>query len=145
MAISSGLSSQSLSSGIFAQIQQQQAQHNADQAELRASALQAQAQNAVTVASHAQQAARSLKVEATQAEGEASNARQGLVAMKSLGETQARLGDLREQIGTALSQPVVTPVTSVTSSASVPTTPVSAPAVINAFGQTTGTLVNVVA
>lgn len=133
MAVASLSSSQAGGSALWGQIQQQQAQRNADQAEQRAKALAASARDAQSVADRAQENARSLKVESNQAQGEASQARRGLAGMSSLGEVQAQMSDLREQISTVLKSES----TSTTSATSAP--------VVNSFGQETGTLVNVTA
>lgn len=134
MAITSSSGVQSPSSGIWVQIQQQQAQRNADAAEQQARALQTRAREAQTVADRAQENARSLKVQSGQAQGEAESARRGLAAMESIGEVQTRISALREQIGSELA-PAETAVAGTTDTA----------AVINVFGQATGTLVNVTA
>lgn len=134
MAITSSSGVQSPSSGIWGQIQQQQAQRNADQAEQQARALQSRAREAQTVADRAQENARSLKVQSGQAQGNAESARRGLAAMESIGEVQTRISGLREQISTALA-PAGTPVAATAEPATV----------INVFGQATGTLVNVTA
>lgn len=125
-----GSSSASLpSSGIWAQVQQQQAQRTADQAEQRAQALQARAREAQTEADRAQEGARSLKVQSEQAQGEAVSARQGLEAMSALGEVEGNLDGLRSQIAKVLALPAGEPL---------------AP-VVNTSGQQTGTLVSVTA
>lgn len=133
MALTSSLGVQSPGSGIWAQLQQQQAQRNADQAEQQARALQSQARQAQTVADRAQENARSLKVQSGQAQGEAENARRGLAAMESIGQVQTQISDLRDQISAELAPSAA--VTETTASTTV----------INAFGQATGTLVNVTA
>lgn len=133
MALSSSSTVQSPASGIWSQIQQQQAQRNADQAEQQARALQVKAREAQTVADRAQENARALKVESGQAQGEAEDARRGLAAMKSIGEVQTSISGLREQI-----KAVQTP-------AEPPAAKSEPAAVINVFGQATGTLVNVTA
>lgn len=135
MAITSSSGVQSPSSGIWAQILQQQAQRNANQAEQQARALQTRAREAQTVADRAQENARSLKVQSGQAQGEAESARRGLAAMDSIGEVQTQIGDLRMQISSELA-PAETTVAGTTTDAA---------AVINVFGQATGTLVNVTA
>lgn len=129
MPVTSTSSAQSAASGLWAQIQQQQAQRNANQAEQQASALQARAQTAQSVADRAQESARSLKVQSNQAQGEASQAQRSLVTLNSVGEVQTRLSDLHEQISKVLQ----------------PETTASLAPVVNAFGQSTGTLVNVTA
>ncbi len=138
MTVTSGTSIQGAGGGFLAQIQQQQAQRNADQAAQQARALQSRAQAAQSVANRAQESARSLKVEAGQAQSDAASARQGLAAMKSLGEVQTQFADLRQQISDVLANP--SPV-----STNDVVLPAASPAVINAFGQPTGTLVNVTA
>ncbi|HEX6736399.1 MAG TPA: hypothetical protein VF096_16460 [Azonexus sp.] len=131
MAIAASAGLQSPGSGIWGQVQQQQAQRNADQAEQQARTLQAQARQAQSVADQAQENARSLKVESSQARADADNAQRGVVALRSLNEVQSGFSELREQIA----QVVQTPVAS-----QQPAAPV-----VNTSGQTTGTLVNVTA
>lgn len=133
MPVTSTSSAQSAASGLWAQIQQQQAQRNANQAEQQARGLQARAQAAQSVADRAQESARSLKVQSNQAQGEASQAQRSLVTLSSVGEVHTQLSDLHEQISKVLQ-----PETTANSSASL------AP-VVNAFGEPTGTLVNVTA
>ena len=142
MAIASATSSASVSGGLFAQIQQQQAQRNAEQADAKARALQGQARSAQVEADRAQENARSIKVQSDQASDDASQARQGLAALKSLGETQAQFADLREQIATIKSgaDTKASPSSVSTSASSGALAPV-----VNSFGQPTGTLVNVTA
>ena len=127
-------------SGIWAQIQQQQAQRNADQAEQKARALAGQANQAQAVADRAQENARSLQVQSGQARSDAASARLGLVARESIGQVQTQLTDLREQIGAVLAPKDVPD--SPVASAPVPT---ALPAVVNALGQQTGTLLSVTA
>lgn len=130
MAAALTSSVQSATSGLWAQMQQQLAQRNADQAEQQASALRARAQSAQVVADRAQENARSLKVQSNQAQGEASEARRGLAAQASVSEVQSQFADLREQISEVLqSDPIVA----------------SLPPVVNTSGQETGTVVNVTA
>lgn len=124
---------QSASSGLFAQIQQLQAQRSADQAEQRARSLQQEASQAQDVADRAQENARSLKVQSNQAQSDAGRARQDLASRESIGQLQSGLDDLREQIA------------SVTSPVESNATVVSPTPVVNAFGQETGALVNVTA
>lgn len=134
MPLGSSSSAQAGGGVLWAQLQQQLASRSADQAEQRASALRARARAAQSVADQAQESARSLKSESDQAQGQASEARRGVVQMNSLGKVQTQLGDLREQIGKVLQTDISPPATAVT----------PAP-VVNAFGQETGTLVNVTA
>lgn len=70
-----------------------------------------------------------------QAQDKAAAARQGLIARDSLVQTQGQLTDLRDQIGAALAP--LAP--------SAPAATESPAPVLNAFGQPTGTLVNVTA
>jgi len=133
MAVMSTSSVQSPTSGLCAQIQQQQAHRNADQAEQQASALQAEAQSAQSVADRAQENARSLKVESNQAQGEAVQARRGLATLQSVGEVQNQFSDLREQISNVLQSDTTTVL------------PATLPPVVNTSGQPTGTVVNVTA
>jgi hypothetical protein len=135
MAISS-TSSQSPGSGIWSQIQQQQAQRNADQAEQQARALQARAREAQSAADRAQENARSLQVESSQAQGEAESARRGLASIRSRDEFLTRLSGQVEKISAALTKP-----TEVVQPSSVAV----AQPVVNAYGQATGTTVNVTA
>lgn len=134
MAIGSA-SIQSSGSGIWVQIQQQQAQRTADRAEVQARALKAMAQDAEANAALAQENARSLRVQSSQAQGEADSARRGVVALKSIGVVQAQFADLRQQIHDVLS-----PTEAATRSAAG-----VAPPVLNAEGQPTGGMVNVTA
>ena len=135
MAIGSATSVQSSSSGMWAQIQQQQAQRAADQAEQQARSLTSMAQDAAATAAQAQENARTLKVQSSQAQGEAESARRGVAAMKSLGVVQAQFAGLRQQISDVLS-----PAETTASSRAGLAAPV-----INAYGQQTGSMVNVTA
>ena len=130
--VSSISTAQSGTGGLWMQIQQQLAQRNVEQAERQASALQGKAQDAQAIAERARENARSLKVEANQAQGEASQARQGLVASRALGNAQSQLSALHDQI-----VQLVHPVASQDIGSSI--------AVINALGQSTGSVVNVTA
>lgn len=134
MALGSSSSVQAGGSALWAQMQQQLAARNADQAEQRASALREKARVAQSVAEQAQENARSLKVASDQAQGQASEARRGLAEMASLGKVQVQLSDLSEQIGKVLQADVAT---ADTAASLVP--------VLNTFGQETGTLLNVTA
>lgn len=134
MALASLSGTQAGSSVQLAQIQQQLAQRNADQAEQRARVLEQKASEAQAVAVRAQENARSLQVQSSQAQGEASEAKRGLAGLESLGKVQTQLSDLREQIGKVL-QP----------DAAQTDTSASLAPVVNVFGQETGTLVNVTA
>ena len=119
---------------MWAQVQQQQAQRNADQAEQRARVLQSQAQQAQSDADRAQEKARTLQVDSNSAQQDAGEAKRNLAAMKSLEGVQTQFSDLRQQIGKILQADSTSTVAATT----------LAP-VVNAFGQETGTLVNVTA
>lgn len=94
------------SSGVWAQLQQQQAERAADQAEQKARALELQARGAQVDADRAVEKARVLGVQSEQANGDAQAARRGLVALDALREVRSGFDDLRQQIGEIL-QPVV--------------------------------------
>ena len=131
--MSSVSSAQSPSSGLWVQLQQQQAQRAADQAEQKARNLQAQAQDAQSVANRAQENARSLKVQSEQAQGEASNAKMNVVAQQSRSELSSQFADWHKQLSSALT------IEDTASSTA------SAQPVLNAEGQTTGALLSVTA
>ena len=117
---------------MLAQMQQLLAQRNADQAEQRARVLQEKAQEAQTVADRAQANARNLSLESKQAKGDADQAQRGLAAMSAKDQMLTRLDVSLGKIAQA-----------VTPAAAAPE-PVAVP-VVNAYGQETGTLVNVTA
>jgi type II secretory pathway pseudopilin PulG len=133
MPVSSVSGSQVAGSALWSQVQQQQAQRNADQAEQRARALQAQANEAQSTADRAQENARSLQVESNAAQSDAGEAKRNLVAMKSIGSVQSKFSDIRQQISNVLQSDTL----SGSTAALVP--------VVNAFGEETGTVVNVTA
>lgn len=137
MVIASALSAPGISSGVAAQVQQRQAQRNADQAESQARALQSQARDAQAVASRAQDDASSLKVRADQAEGHAFNARQGVAVVKSWDSARSQLNSVLTRAVETLKSPDTAAKTEVT--------PASLAPVVNVFGQQTGTVVNVTA
>lgn len=139
MAVASLSSGQSVAGALWGQIQQQQAQRSADQAEQRANALQQRAREAQGVADRAQENARSLKVESNQAQGEATQAKQGLAERASMAKVQAGLSDLHEQISSVLKAE------STTNTSAISATSASLVPVLNSLGQSTGTLVNVTA
>lgn len=125
------ISSLSISSSVYSQLQQQQAKRTADQAEQTARDLQSKASQARAAANQAQQNARTLEVKSDQAQGNAETAKRNVVALKSVGETQTQISALRDQIAS-----VIAP----TESAATTAAPV-----VNALGEQTGTLVNVTA
>lgn len=90
------------SSGIWVQLQQQQAERAADQAEQKARALASRARDAQSDADRAVEKARSLGVQSEQANGDAQEARRGLVALDALSEVRSGFDDLRQQIGEIL-------------------------------------------
>lgn len=130
VAFASG--TQAAGGALWAQIQQQQAQRNADQAEQRARLLQSQAREAQGEASRAQETARTLQVESRSAQSDAWEARRNVVALRSLGAVQNQLSDVQGQIGQILDK-------------SLSALPGSSAAVVNTSGQQTGTLINVTA
>lgn len=139
MAVASLSSGQSVGSSLWGQIQQQQAQRSADQAEQRAITLQQRAREAQSVADRAQENARLLKVESNQAQGEATQAKQGLAERAAVAKVQVRLSDLHEQISSMLKAE------STTNASAISATSASLAPVLNSLGQSTGTLVNVTA
>ena len=133
MAITSISSVPSATNGLWAQVQQQLAQRNVEQAEQQATALHAKARDAESVLERARENARSLDLLANRAQDQANQARQGLATGKAVGEVQAQLTGLHEQI-VQVRQPEAA------LKATLPPSPV-----VNAFGQSTGNLVNVTA
>jgi hypothetical protein len=126
-----------LAGGLWEQLQQQQAERAASQADQKARALRAQAGAAQATADRAQENARSLKVQSEQAQQDASSAQLGLVTAKSVGKVQEQLSARHLQPASALAGVSTGEADSGSAAASK--------AVINAQGQTTGTLVNVTA
>lgn len=129
MEISASLNSQSASDLIAQQLRVQQVKRSADQAEATARTLRQQAGDAQRSADQARENARSLSVRADQAQGDAGAARQQLASLPSVSAVQEGMSTLRQEISTAikaLDEPTAVPV-------------------INAEGQTTGTVVNVTA
>ncbi|MDQ5879005.1 MAG: hypothetical protein QG638_1739 [Pseudomonadota bacterium] len=130
MAVSSTSSAQSASSIISQQLRVQQAERNADQAEASARSLRQAAAAAQRNADRAQEGARTLQVQSAQADSAVGAARQQVASVASAIQLQGGFDAIREQIAASLQtldQPVVSA------------------AVVNAEGQTTGTLVNVTA
>lgn len=115
------------------QLKLQQAQRNADQAELTAEALKAQASDAQRVADRAQEHARSLAVQSDQAQTQAGRLRQGLAALNS---AQQAFAQLPQTINQAI-------VPAQTSAAAIQSS--STQGVTNTQGQVTGTIVNTTA
>lgn len=130
MAVSSTSTAQSASSVISQQLRVQQAERNADQAEASARSLRQAVAAAQRNADRAQEGARTLQVQSAQADSAVGAARQQVASVASAIQLQGGFDAIREQIAASLQtldQPVVSA------------------AVVNAEGQTTGTLVNVTA
>lgn len=129
---------QSVMSSGFSQLQQQQAQRQAEQAEQRANALQAEAARARSESREAEDRARNFELNSDQARGEAESLRSGLFALDGFNRIGEQLGEIREQLGgLENSEPVSTQVMS----AAATTT---GNAVVNMQGQVTGTTLDVV-
>lgn len=128
---------QSLSSGVWSQLHQQQAQRIADRAEQNARALKTKAQEAEVQAIQAQENARSLSVEHDKAEGQAGSARQQLASLKSVSQLQQGMQNLREQISSSTIDAVKLDTDTQSAAATG--------GVVNALGQKTGVLVDVTA
>jgi len=118
----------------LSQLRVQQAQRNAEQAELAARSLAQQAREAQRVALDAQENARSLSAQASQAETNAGQARLNLAEIRSGEQVQVQLSASVAKVSETLT--VAPPPTAVQS------TP--AP-VVNTQGQLTGTVVNTTA
>lgn len=109
-----------------------QAKRAADQAEATARSLRQQAASAQHNADIAQEGARSVAVQADKADSRAGLARQQVISTSSLNNLQGNFDTLHQQISEGLK------------SLDLPAVAPAAP-VVNADGQTTGTLVNVTA
>ena len=114
---------------LFGQLQTQQAQRNAEQAEQRARTLQQEARVAQQVADQAQERASSLQSESAQARSRADGARRDVRSLDAVGEVRTQLDSLRGQIAEVLSNPEVLAG--------------ATPAVTNLEGQVTGRLISV--
>ena len=114
-------------------MQLQRAQRNAEQAEVKARALASQARAAESEAARAQENARNLRVESTQANSQAAEAQRGVVEMKGWSLLSSQFSGLQSQIKEVLQNTAPT-------AAATPATPV-----VNAYGQATGSVVNVTA
>ena len=152
MAITASSSVQSVTAGLYSQLQVQQAQRNAERADQAARALQVSARAAKATADRAQEGARNLQVQADQAENDAGRARIGVAALQSSAESRVALGARAERAaesmraregGSVVPAPVAAPV----ATQATPVTPpaVTAKPVINTDGQTTGALISVTA
>ena len=127
-------SAQSATGAAWGQMQLQQAQRNAEQAEVKARALASQARAAESEAARAQENARNLRVESTQANSQAAEAQRGVVEMKGWSLLSSQFSGLQSQIKEVLQN-----------SSTPTTTTAAATPVVNAYGQETGTVVNVTA
>ena len=116
------------------QLRLQQAERNARQAEQTARALQAEARDAQQKLLDAKEEARLIGSQADQAQANAGRARQGLAALRTVGELQSRLSSALVQVREK-------------SKIAEPAAPSqgSTPAVLNAQGQTTGSVINTTA
>lgn len=132
MPVASSSGTQAAGGALWAQIQQQQAQRTADQAEQRARALQGQAQAAQSEAGRAQETARALQVESKVAQSDAGEARRSVVALRAQSALQTQLSDVQGQIARVLDT-------------TLSSTPNLAAGVVNTSGQQTGTLIDVTA
>jgi len=132
MPVATTSGTQAAGGALWAQIQQQQAQRTADQAEQRARVLQSQAREAQSAASRAQETARTLQVESRGAQNEAGEARRNVAAMSSVGAVQTQLSDLQGQIARVLEN-------------TLPSMSNASSGVVNSSGQQTGTLIDVTA
>ena len=137
MAIGSSTSAnQSTLQSAWQQMQVQQAQRNADQAEQNARALQAQAGNARRSADRAQENARSLEVQSSQAQAYADRAQQGVATYRSEVQTVSKLAGAYDKVSQAMHGAQV----------QQPQAPQqNVPTVVNSQGQTTGQVVNITA
>lgn len=114
----------SVTSGLWQQIQSQQAQRAAEQAEQVARVLQTQASEARTEAERARDNARSLEIKAGQAQTQAVHARMNVQAAKSFGNMQTQQADVYSRLPEMVTR----------SSLSVQTTTPVAPASAEAVG-----------
>jgi Skp family chaperone for outer membrane proteins len=129
MAISA-TSGSTISQSLWQQLQLQQVQRTATEAEQRARSLQKQADDAQAEADQAQENARQLGVKASQAQTTANQAAQNLAVAQSSGQYQAQLGNASTQISQGIQS----------AQSLAQGHPVS-----NSQGQTIGTVVNVTA
>jgi len=145
MAIGSTTSNtQSIGQSIWKQIQMQQAQRTADQAEQNARALQAEASNAQRTADKAQENARSIKVQAEQAQGVASQANMSLEAAKSMENMGVQLSATYTQVAQAQQAALPQAQPAIQTQQPQPVANAQQP-VASSQGQTTGTVVNTTA
>ena len=105
----------SVNSGLWQQLQSQQAQRAADQAIQVASSLQTQARSAKAAAQRAQEAARTLEVNANQAQAQANQALLKAAASQTVGEMQANQAEVYDRLPQMVVQtspaPAMVPVT----------------------------------
>lgn len=129
MAVSATSSLQSVAGQVSQQLRAQQVERRADQAELEARSLRQQAGLAQREADRAEENARRIKVKSDRAQGDAGAARQQAVTESAATDYQGQLDAFRQQISQGvqlLDANIAGPV-------------------VNADGQTTGTVVNVTA
>lgn len=132
MAMISVSGAQDAGAGLWAQVQQQQAQRAADLAEQKARSLRAEASDAQATAERAQENARMLKMRSSQADSDANSALMGLAQSRSMSKVQGNLSDLHQQLTSVLATPAASTVSAST-----------AQPVLNAEGQTTGAVISV--
>lgn len=136
MAAASGV--QSAGNSVLAQMQQSEAQRTARLAEARARSLAAQADKAQTEADRAQERADTLRGESKQSDQVAGEARRSLAARSSAVQMVDQLGRWVDRVGERLQS------ADAASAAAASSGGVATP-VVNAYGQTTGAVVNVTA
>lgn len=98
MAYSASSGIQGGGSAIFSQLQIQQAERSADQAEQNARSLRARSDAAQRKADQAQDEARTLKVQSSEAQETAESARRGLASLDAGRQTEASLADIYTRV-----------------------------------------------
>jgi len=131
MAVNASGGMQSVGSVAWAQLQQQQAQRAADQAEQNAKALRQKARDADVQAGRAQENARATHVQSDKADRNAGDARQRVDAIATLDQLRQEFQGIRDQIAS--------------SKLDAGAASNSASGVTNAYGQKTGTVLDVTA
>jgi hypothetical protein len=120
----------------------QQAKRNAEQAEARASALQAQARDARRAADRANDSARSAEADASTAKVGAMKAQQGYAMLVNVGQLGARIAMVADRVEEKRQPDVAATATPKAQTAPAATATKS---VVNSQGQVTGRLVNTTA
>lgn len=105
MAYSASSGIQGGGSAIFSQLQMQQAERSADQAEQNARSLRARSDAAQRKADRAQDEARTLKVQSSEAQATADSARRGLASLDAGRQTQSSLADIYTRVFVPASDP----------------------------------------